>query len=85
MILNVKAFGMALGLLWGLGVFFGTWYMIFLYGCSDASTVLGRIYLGHTLTPLGSAIGLAWGLVDGFIAGALLAWLYNSIARRFDA
>lgn len=83
MILNVKALGIAAGLLWGLGIFFGTWYMIFLYGCSDTPTVLGRIYLGHALTPLGSIIGLGWGLLDGFIAGALLAWLYNRIAARF--
>lgn len=82
--LNVKALGLSVGLLWGFGVFLGTWYMVFLYGCSAEPTVLGRIYLGHSLTPLGSVIGLGWGLVDGFIAGALLAWLYNLISAAFD-
>lgn len=75
--LNVKAFGLAFGVLWGCGIFFLTWYLIMLEGTSPDVTLLGRVYLGHTLTPVGSLIGLAWGLCDGFIGGALLAWLYN--------
>ncbi len=75
--LNVKAFGFAFGIMWGFGVFFGTWYLIFLEGYSSEVTLLGHIYLGHTLTPLGSIIGLLWGLCDGGIAGLVLAWLYN--------
>jgi hypothetical protein len=31
---------------------------------------------------LGSVIGLVWGLVDGMIGGALIAWVYNRIVTR---
>ena len=82
--LNVKAFGLAFGLLWGFGVFFGTWYLIALYGYSQDTSLLGQVYLGHSLTALGSVIGLAWGFLDGLIGGLLLAWLYNALSSKFS-
>ena len=42
---------------------------------------IGHIYRGFNISPLGSVIGLAWATCDGFIAGALLAWLYNRFVR----
>lgn len=83
--LNVKAFGLALGLLWGFGIFFVTWYLIALNGYSQDTTLLGQVYLGHSLTALGSVIGLVWGFFDGLIGGLLLAWLYNMLSSRFSA
>ena len=32
-----------------------------------------------------SIIGFAWGAFDALIAGAIFAWLYNTIAERFFA
>ena len=75
--LNVKAFAIACSILWGSALFLVTWWVIITSGASGASTWLGYIYLGYSISPLGSVIGLAWGLVDGLIGGALLAWLYN--------
>ncbi len=80
--LNIKAFAIAVGLVWGLGIFVGTWWIILLDGTSSEMTSLGQIYRGYSITPLGSVIGMAWGLVDGLIAGAIFAWLYNIIAAR---
>jgi len=31
----------------------------------------------------GSFIGLAWGLVYGFIGGGLFAWLYNMFLKMY--
>ncbi len=80
--LNVKAFGLACGLLWGFGLFFLVWWIIALDGATGFPTPIGRVYRGFAISPLGSLIGLAWGFVDGFIGGVVLAWLYNLIAAR---
>ena len=78
--LNIKAFALACSIWWGLGMFLGTWWMIILHGASGNPTWIGQFYLGFNISPLGSVIGLVWGLVDGFIGGAILAWLYNKFA-----
>ncbi len=46
----------------------------------DEVTFIGRVYLGYSISPVGSIIGLAWASVDGTIAGLIFAWLYNFIA-----
>lgn len=83
--INVKAFAMTTGVLWGLGVFLMTWYLILLEGASDDELILGRFYLGYHVNPLGSLIGLAWALPDGFIGGAIFAWVYNRFAGKMTA
>ncbi len=80
--LNVRAFALACGLVWGLGLFVVTWWIIATGGAAGEPTLIGKIYLGYSLSPLGSVVGLAWGLVDGAIGGAIFAWLYNTLARR---
>ncbi|HUX32558.1 MAG TPA: bacteriophage holin [Gemmatimonadaceae bacterium] len=75
--LNVKAFGMACGLMWGLTLFIATWWVIMRTGASGSPTMIGRVYIGYTVSTVGSFIGLAWGLVDGWIGGMIFAWLYN--------
>ena len=78
--LNVKAFALAGGLILGLGLFVITWFIIALDGASGEITVISRVCRGYNISPLGSLIGLAWGLVDGTVGGAIFAWLYNSLA-----
>ena len=80
--LNVKAFGLTCGLVWGVGLFLLTWWIIFFEGASGDPTFIGRIYRGYSLTPAGSFVGLIWGLIDGFIGGVIFAWLYNLLASR---
>ncbi|MBN1824540.1 MAG: bacteriophage holin [Endomicrobiales bacterium] len=75
--LDVKAAGVAFGLLWGFGLFFLTWWMILAGGAQGAPTLISRVYLGYSVTPLGSVIGLLWALADGFAGGVIFAWLYN--------
>jgi hypothetical protein len=80
--LNVKAFAIACGLIWGLGVFVMTWWIIAFEGSTGELMFLGRFYRGYNISPLGSVIGLIWALADGAIGGAIFAWLYNLIAGK---
>ncbi len=85
MTLNVRAFAVAFAVWWGVAVFLLTWWLILLAGATGEPTFLGRIYVGYGISPLGSVIGLVWGAIDALIAGAIFAWLYNTIAERFFA
>jgi hypothetical protein len=81
--INVKAFAVTMGLWWGLGLFALTWWMILFQGATGDPTLVGEVYRGYNISPLGSLIGLAWGLADGFVGGAILAWLYNRVCGFF--
>lgn len=83
--LDVKAFGITCGLEWGFGVFTLTWWVIFFDGASVAPTVLGQLYRGYKINPIGSLIGLIWALADGFVGGIVFAWLYNKLVRNSGA
>lgn len=78
--LNIKAFALACGILWGLGLFLLTWWIIAFDGVTHEVTMIGRLYRGYTISPAGSLLGLLYGFVDAFIGGAVLAWLYNRLA-----
>ena len=75
--LNVKAFAVAGGIFWGLGMFLIVWWQICLHGSGIDAGFLGRVYPGFSITAVGSLIGLAWGIVDGAISSAIFAALYN--------
>jgi len=77
--MNQKALGLACGLLWGCGVFLATVWVV-VAGTGEHLQLLGRFYLGYSVSWLGAVIGLAWGFVDGFVGGWLLGWLYNRFA-----
>lgn len=80
--LNVMAFALACGIIWGLGLFFLTWWIMAFDGATHEVTLIGQIYRGYNISPLGSLVGLIWGAVDAFVGGAIFAWLYNRIAGR---
>jgi len=75
--LNIKAMAIAFGLVWGISLFVITWFIILLEGSSDTTTFIGKFYIGYSLTPVGSLIGLMWGIIDGAIGGVMFGWLYN--------
>jgi len=78
--LNIKAFALAFALVWGFGLFFITWWIIAFDGPSTNPVFIGQLYRGYQLTPMGSVIGLVWAFFDGWIGGAVFAWLYNRLA-----
>lgn len=79
--LNVKALAFTAAILWGVGLFLVTWWLIVL-GHGDAKVFFNRMYPGYTVTPLGSIIGLIWAFVDGLICGAIFAWIYNAFVPK---
>lgn len=82
--LNVKAVALTAAIICGIGIFLLTWWVIMFEGISCKKTIIGLVYRGYNISPLGSLIGLAWGFIDGLIGGAIFAWLYNFLAGRFS-
>ena len=80
--INVKAFALTAGLLWGFGLLFITWWIILFEGASGDPTIIGRVYIGYNISVWGSLIGFVWGLLDGIIGGAIFAFLYNFLSTR---
>ena len=80
--INVRALGLALGILWALGVFFMAIAAMVIPGNWGDLVVglLGNVYVGYDASVVGALLGFLWGFVDGFVGGALIAWLYNALA-----
>ena len=76
---NVKAFALTCGLVWGLGLFCVTWWMIAFDGPAGEVTFIGRMYRDYSISPSGSLVGLMCAFFDGLIGGAIFAWLYNFV------
>jgi hypothetical protein len=79
--LNVNSFALATALIWGLGLFSFTWWVIAFDGVTNDPTLIGRLYRGYSISPSGSFVGLIWALADGYIFGGIFAWLYNTTAK----
>ncbi|MCD1293568.1 hypothetical protein CUJ83_00970 [Methanocella sp. CWC-04] len=74
-------FGLALGIIWGFGVLMLGLMATFLGWGVQAVSTIGSVYLGYELSVIGSIIGLIWAIVDGFIAGFLIAYIYNVLTK----
>ncbi len=82
--INVKAFALTCGIVWGFGLFALTWWLIAFEGSTHSVTFIGRIYRGYNVSPTGSLVGLVYGFFDALVGGAICAWMYNTIAARLD-
>jgi hypothetical protein len=81
--LSLKALAVAAGLLWGGAILFVGLINLARpgYGISFLemmSSVYPWFHASHTLGDV--IVGTVDGLIDGAVAGLLLAWLYNSFA-----
>jgi hypothetical protein len=83
--LDIKAFAVTCGLMWGIGLFLLTWWVIAFEGGSGQPNLIGHVYRGYTISPLGSLIGFVWATPDALIGGAIFAWLYNLLGRWFSS
>jgi hypothetical protein len=82
--LDVKALGLACGLVWGLGLFMITWWIIAWDGATGEVTFIGQVYRGYSISPVGSLFGLMWGFADGLIGGLIFAWVYNWLVGKMQ-
>jgi hypothetical protein len=74
--LRARALGLAVGTVWGLGVFVVTIWSASMERGKTLS-VLAGYYFGYSVTFGGAFVGLLWGFVNGFVFGLAIAWLYS--------
>ena len=84
--LDVKAMALTIGLAWGVLAMFVTGLANLIwdgYG-EDFLDVMASVYPGYDATAsFGQVIiGTLYGLLDGAVGGAVVAWLYNRFAAR---
>ena len=72
----------------GIGVILAVYVfllgIIAMWGWGETEELVGiisKLYMGYTPTFLGSIIGAIWAFVDGFIAGVVIAWIYNKFQK----
>ena len=80
--MSVHSVALTLALFGAGTMFMLTWWLILIGNAEGPTTLLERIYLGYSFTPIGSIIGAAYGFVDWGIAGAIFAWLYNLVSKK---
>ena len=79
--LGVISLGLALGITWGGGMFLLGLAAAFFDWGMPLVLILSSVYIGYAPSFVNSVTGAVWGFVDGFIGGALIAWLYNRFAH----
>jgi hypothetical protein len=81
--LNLKALGLALGLLFGLAIFIATNWLVLKGGkpVGPHLSLLGQYFIGYKVSFLGSFVGFAYGFALGTLSGALIGWIYNRIVE----
>ena len=82
--MSIRSVGLTTGIFGAAAMFFLAWWLMLTGNAEGPVTLFERIYIGYSFTPMGSVIGAVWGFVDFGIAGALFAWLYNCINKRFN-
>lgn len=79
--IDVKAFGLSLGIVWGGGmVLLGFINMAGVWG-RGIEEIMATLYIGYKPTFLGSIAGGIWGFFDAGIGGMIIAWLYNKLLK----
>ena len=82
--MSIRSVGLTTGIFGAITMFLLAWWLILSGNAEGPITLVERVYIGYSFTPMGSVIGAVWGFVDFGIAGALFAWLYNCINKRFN-
>ena len=78
--LSPNALGVAIGVLWAVYVLSVGITAMFGWGTALVSAI-SSLYIGYGPSILGAVIGALWGFVDGYIAGLVIGWLYNKLAK----
>ncbi len=78
--LDVKAMGLAFGIVWSFSVIMLGLLAAYANWGTPWVDLIGSLYIGYKPTLAGSLIGGGWALVDGGIAGLLIAFVYNKFA-----
>ncbi len=81
--LNARAWGIALGLLFGTGLFLATILLVVRGGpeVGPHLNLLGMFLPGYRVSVAGAFIGFAYLFVIGYAIGRLIGSVYNAMAR----
>ncbi|GIK59802.1 MAG: hypothetical protein HND39_03360 [Ignavibacteriota bacterium] len=79
--LRKRAFGLAVGLFWGLLILLGTWFLLLRGSPGEVFSKASSFYIGYSYSFGGAIIGFIYGFVTGFIAGIFIAWLYEVFCK----
>ncbi len=81
--LNIKILGLSLGLLFGIGMFIATNWLILKDGkvVGPHLQLLSQYFIGYRVSFFGSLIGVAYGFAVGTLSGSLIGWIYNRITK----
>ena len=79
--LNAVFQGVVTGVLFGVGIFVATNWLVLKGGAvvGPHLGLLGQFFIGYRVTFAGSLVGLAYGFGLGFVVGFSVSWLYNWI------
>ncbi|VVB94404.1 Uncharacterised protein [uncultured archaeon] len=80
--LNPKAFGLAAGVMWGLALLVTTLISVSTGYATMFLNIIASIYLGYSISPLGSIIGLIYGFADASIGFYIFARIYNWLETK---
>ncbi len=81
--LNTKMLGLSLGLLFGIGMFIATNWLVLKGGKAVGPhlQLLSQYFIGYRVSFFGSFIGFAYGFAVGTLSGSLIGWIYNRITK----
>ena len=81
--LNERAWGIAVGMLLGMGLFVATIVLVLKGGPQVGLhlSLLGRYFPGYSVTFVGSIIGFIYCFVLGYILGRIIGSVYNRLVR----
>ncbi|MCH9755954.1 MAG: bacteriophage holin [Gammaproteobacteria bacterium] len=75
--LSPLAFGLSLGVIWGVSVLIMGLLAHYLSYGTEFVSAMGVVYIGYEPSIMGAVIGGIFGFIDALVGGALIAWLYN--------
>lgn len=83
--LDKTALGIAIGILFGLAIFLATNILVLKGGevVGPNLVLLSQYFIGYSVTPVGSLVGLFYGFLSGFILGWLIAFLRNLVVSIY--
>lgn len=78
--------GIVFGVIVGFIIFVATLWLVIKGGpvVGPHMSLLAQFFPGYSVTWGGSVIGLAYGLLSGFVFGGLVGWIYNTLLNLRD-
>jgi hypothetical protein len=79
--LNANVLGFVLGVLFSLGIFVATNWLVIKSGdvVGPHLSLLSQYFIGYSVSFVGSLIGVLYAFVLGYVSGLIIAWVYNQI------